>query len=160
MKREALNLDAVRRTMDVLDSYMAYLDVGTGPAVLFLHGNPMSSYLWRNIIPHVSDQVRCIAPDLIGMGRSGKPDIDYRFADHVRYLDAFVGTLDLTDLALVIHDGARPSDFTTPTATATMSARLRSWRRSSHRSTPGKRCQRSSPRCSRPSARQGKDASC
>ena len=57
---------------------MAYVDVGDGPPVLFLHGNPTSSYLWRNVIPHVAPHARCIAPDLIGMGRSDKPSIAYR----------------------------------------------------------------------------------
>ena len=62
----------------VLGSQMAYVDVGAGPAVLFLHGNPTSSYLWRDVIPHVAPHARGIAPDLIGMGRSDKPDIAYR----------------------------------------------------------------------------------
>ena len=60
------------------------------PVALFLHGNPTSSYIWRNIIPLVAAVAHCIAPDLIGFGQSGKPDIAYRFADHVRYLDAFI----------------------------------------------------------------------
>ena len=64
----------------VLDSMMYYQDQGDG--------NPTSSYLWRNVIPELTGQARCLAPDLIGMGRSGKPDIAYRFADHARYLDA------------------------------------------------------------------------
>ena len=71
---------------------------------MFLHGNPTSSYLWRNVIPHLAPLGRCIAPDLIGMGRSGKPDIDYRFFDHVRYIDGFVDALGLRDITLVIHD--------------------------------------------------------
>lgn len=75
-------------TVRVIDSGMAYTEAGTGdPAVVFLHGNPTSSYLWRRVIPHVAGQARCLAPDLIGMGASGKPDIGYRFADHARYLD-------------------------------------------------------------------------
>jgi haloalkane dehalogenase len=68
--------------IDVLDSEMAYIDTGnpTNPTTtaIFLHGNPTSSYIWRNIISHVSPKLRCIAPDLIGMGKSGKPDIPYR----------------------------------------------------------------------------------
>jgi haloalkane dehalogenase len=89
----------------ILDSQMAYTQVGNGErAVVFLHGNPTSSYLWRNVIPHVADQARCLAPDLIGMGASGKPDIAYRFADHARYLDAFLDTLDLDQMVLVGHD--------------------------------------------------------
>ncbi|TGV32550.1 alpha/beta fold hydrolase, partial [bacterium M00.F.Ca.ET.168.01.1.1] len=63
---------ALRRLqVDVLDSSMSYLEAGTsGPTVLFLHGNPTSSYIWRNIIPHVAPFGRCIAPDLIGYGQS------------------------------------------------------------------------------------------
>jgi len=93
----------------VNDKQMAYHDVGTGDPVVFLHGNPTSSYLWRDIIPHVSDQARCIAPDLIGQGDSGKlddtgPD-SYRFAEHREYLDGFLDQLDLGDnVTLVIHD--------------------------------------------------------
>ncbi len=93
------------RNEDVLDSVISYSSAGKGePAVLFLHGNPTSSYIWRNIIPHVIPKARCIAPDLIGFGRSGKPDIEYRFADHVRYLDAFIKALDLQRLILVAQD--------------------------------------------------------
>jgi haloalkane dehalogenase len=66
-------------TIKVLDSFMSYRDAGTGDIpVVFLHGNPVSSYVWRNVIPHVSGQTRCLAPDLIGMGESGKPDLAYR----------------------------------------------------------------------------------
>lgn len=90
--------------VDVLDSRMAYIEVGEGEPILFLHGNPTSSYLWRNVIPHVQEQGRCIAPDLIGMGSSDKPDIEYSFADHARYLDAFIEALDLSDITLVLHD--------------------------------------------------------
>jgi len=89
---------------DVLGSRMYYVDEGEGKPVLFLHGNPTSSYLWRNVIPHVTGVGRCIAPDLIGMGRSDKPDLEYRFVDHARYLDAFIEALELEDVALVVHD--------------------------------------------------------
>jgi len=82
------------QNVDVLDSKMAYIDTSstnnTTTTAIFLHGNPTSSYIWRNIIPHVSPKLRCIAPDLIGMGKSGKPGIAYRFVDHARYLDAFL----------------------------------------------------------------------
>ena len=89
-----------------MDSEMSYVDVGSGHPIIFLHGNPTSSYLWRNIIPHVAGLGRCLAPDLIGMGRSGKsPASAYRFADHVRYLDAWLDALSLTRSAiLVLHD--------------------------------------------------------
>lgn len=89
---------------DVLGSKMHYLEEGSGDPILFLHGNPTSSYLWRTIIPHLSSHGRCIAPDLIGMGKSDKPDCDYRFFDHVRYVNAFIEELDLKNVTLVIHD--------------------------------------------------------
>ena len=92
-------------TMEVLDSFMSYRDAGAGDIpVVFLHGNPVSSYVWRNVIPHVSGQARCQAPDLIGMGESGKPDLAYRLADHVRYLDAWFDAMSLNDAVLVGHD--------------------------------------------------------
>ena len=92
-------------TVEVLDSFMSYRDTGTGAIpVVFLHGNPTSSYLWRNVIPHVADQARCLAPDLIGMGESGKPDIAYRLADHVRYLDAWFDAMGLDEVVIVGHD--------------------------------------------------------
>jgi haloalkane dehalogenase len=89
---------------DVLGSRMRYVEEGSGDPVLFLHGNPTSSYLWRNIIPHVSPLGRCIAPDLIGMGKSDKPDLDYGFFDHSRYVDGFIDALDLRNITFVIHD--------------------------------------------------------
>lgn len=88
---------------------MAYHEVGEGPTVVFLHGNPTSSYLWRNIIPHLSTKARCIAPDLIGQGDSDKlddkgPD-SYTFVEHRQYLDGLLDQLDLGDeITLVIHD--------------------------------------------------------
>ncbi|WP_299376865.1 haloalkane dehalogenase [uncultured Tateyamaria sp.] len=93
-----------KKFVDVNGSKMAYVDEGNGPVVLFLHGNPTSSYLWRNILPFVTDTHRAIAPDLIGMGDSDKPDIDYTFADHADYLDGFIEALGLQDITLVIHD--------------------------------------------------------
>lgn len=93
-----------KKSVSVLGSEMAYIDEGTGPTVLFLHGNPTSSYLWRNIIPYVANGYRAIAPDLIGMGDSAKPDIGYTFKDHATYLDAFIAELALEDITLVIHD--------------------------------------------------------
>lgn len=90
--------------VEVLGSKMHYIDVGQGKPVLFLHGNPTSSYLWRNVIPHVQPLGRCIAPDLIGMGKSDKPRLDYSFMDHYRYLERFIETLELHDILLVVHD--------------------------------------------------------
>jgi haloalkane dehalogenase len=87
----------------VLDSTIHYQDAGSGTALVFLHGNPASSHLWRNVLPRVGGG-RLLAPDLIGMGRSGKPDIAYAFADHARYLDAFIDALGLDQVVLVGHD--------------------------------------------------------
>jgi haloalkane dehalogenase len=85
-----MNPDINLPKLSVLDSEMAYREAGRAdaPVALLLHGNPTSSYLWRNVIPHVAEVAHCIAPDLIGFGQSGKPEIAYRFEDHVRYLDA------------------------------------------------------------------------
>ncbi|MCP3953688.1 MAG: haloalkane dehalogenase [Desulfobacterales bacterium] len=88
----------------VLGSKLHYLDEGAGDPILFLHGNPTSSYLWRNIIPHLAPLGRCIAPDLIGMGRSDKPRLGYRFYDHYEYVQGFIKALDLKNITLVIHD--------------------------------------------------------
>lgn len=95
-----------RRRVRVLDSEMAYVEAGGGDPVVFLHGNPTSSYLWRNVVPGVTGQGRCLAPDLIGMGDSGKaPGGSYRFADHARYLDAWFEALGLVRrVTLVVHD--------------------------------------------------------
>ena len=92
--------------LSVLDSEMAYREAGSrdAPAALFLHGNPTSSYIWRNIIPLVAPVAHCIAPDLIGFGQSGKPDIAYRFEDHVRYLDAFIAASGISSAYLVVQD--------------------------------------------------------
>jgi len=94
-----------RRRLPVLDSHIAYVEVGVGAPVVFLHGNPTSSYLWRNVIPLLEATGRCLAPDLIGMGRSGKASGgSYRFVDHARYLDAWFDALDVTNATLVMHD--------------------------------------------------------
>ncbi len=85
---------------------MHYVEGGTaeGQVFLFLHGNPTSSYLWRNVMPHVEPIGRVIAPDLIGFGKSGKPDSDYTFQTHSKYVDGFIAALELKDIVLVIHD--------------------------------------------------------
>ena len=98
-----------RKRVSVLDSELAYVDTGSGDPVVFLHGNPTSSYLWRNIIAAVEGGARCLAPDLIGMGDSGKnPAGSYRFVDHARYLDAWFEALGLDrhtkNVTLVVHD--------------------------------------------------------
>src|SRR6201991_1889601 len=92
--------------VNVLGSTMAYREAGDpeAPVVLFLHGNPTSSYIWRNIIPHVAGVAHCIAPDLIGFGQSGKPDIAYRFEDQARSLDAFISRMGITSAYLSAQD--------------------------------------------------------
>ena len=90
--------------VEIHGSKMHYIDEGKGDPILFLHGNPTSSYLWRNIIPYLRPNGRCIALDLIGMGKSDKPDINYRFFDHVKYVEAFIEKLKLSNLTLVMHD--------------------------------------------------------
>ena len=95
-----------RKRVAVLDTNMAYVDVGEGDPIVFLHGVPTPSYLWRNIIPYLLPYGRCLAPDYVGMGNSGPaPDGNYRFVDHRRYLDAWFETMGLTkNVILVVHD--------------------------------------------------------
>jgi haloalkane dehalogenase len=90
----------------VLDSSMAYREAGDpkAPLALFLHGNPTSSYVWRNILPLIAPTAYCIAPDLIGFGQSAKPGIEYRFVDHARYLDAFLERMGITSAFVVAQD--------------------------------------------------------
>lgn len=90
----------------VLDSFMHHEEVGeahdaVSPTWVFLHGNPASSYLWRKVLPRVRSLGRCLAPDLIGMGRSGQPDIAYTYDDHARYLAVWLDAMDLHDVVLV-----------------------------------------------------------
>lgn len=94
-----------RHRIAFLETEISYVDTGAGEPVVFLHGNPTSSYLWRNVIPHVEGLGRCLAPDLVGMGDSdAAPDGSYRFVDHARYLDAWFEALGLTNVTLVVHD--------------------------------------------------------
>ena len=93
----------------VLGREMAYVEVGQGDPIVLLHGNPTSSYLWRNVLPHLQPLGRCIVPDLVGMGDSAKlPDSgphSYRFVEQRRYLDALLEALDVRQrVTLVIHD--------------------------------------------------------
>jgi haloalkane dehalogenase len=89
----------------ILGTHITHTDTGSGPPVVFLHGNPTSSYLWRNIIPHVAPVGRCLAPDLVGMGASGPSSTGaYRFTDHAAHLDAWFDALALRDVVLVVHD--------------------------------------------------------
>ena len=90
--------------VDVHGSQIHYVEEGSGDPILFLHGNPTSSYLWRNIMPHLHAHGRCLAMDLIGMGKSDKPDLEYSFFDHVKYVEGFIEKLGLKNITLVIHD--------------------------------------------------------
>src|SRR5258707_2100167 len=95
-----------RKKLELLNTWMSYVGPGRGDPVVFLHGNPTSSYLWRNIIPHVEPRGRCLAPDLVGMGDSGgAPAGSYRFVNHARYLDGWLETVELGGrVTLVMHD--------------------------------------------------------
>ena len=90
--------------VEVEGSRIHYVEEGSGDPVLFIHGNPTSCYLWRNVMPHLASDARCLALDLIGMGRSDKPELDYRLVDHARYVDGFIAALGLERLTLVLHD--------------------------------------------------------
>ena len=98
--------DHPRERVHVINADMSYVDVGKGDPIVFLHGNPTSSYLWRNIIPYATDLGRCLAPDLIGMGNSQpSPTYSYRLVDHIRYLDEWFKIADVGDkMILVLHD--------------------------------------------------------
>lgn len=85
-------------------SQMHYVEAGEGEPILFIHGNPTSAYLWRNVIPFVAPVGRTIAMDLIGFGHSDKPELDYTFQDHYRYVEGFIDALELENVTLVIHD--------------------------------------------------------
>ncbi|MES1989973.1 MAG: haloalkane dehalogenase [Pseudomonadota bacterium] len=98
-----------KKSVTISGRSMAYSEIGTGDPIIFLHGNPTSSYLWRNIMPHLQGQSRCIAPDLIGMGDSDKLEPSgperYTFREHRRFLDAFLEQMGITeDVTFVIHD--------------------------------------------------------
>ena len=120
---------------------MVYYEVGQGRPIVFLHGNPTSSYLWRKIIPHVQHLGRCIAPDLIGMGDSAPlpnsgPD-RYTFKEHQRYLFALFDEMVLgTDVTFVIHDWDPPWDLPGPRHTRIAFAPLHTWRRLSNCRVP------------------------
>lgn len=100
---------AQKRTAQVLGKQMAYVEIGSGDPIVLLHGNPTSSYLWRDVVPHLVPLGRCVLPDLIGMGDSDKLDASgpgrYRFVEHRKYLDALYEAVDLDDrVTFVIHD--------------------------------------------------------
>jgi len=98
-----------KKFVEIQGKKMAYVEVGSGPPVVFLHGNPTSSYLWRNILPVVAPHARCVAPDLIGMGDSekleGADPARYGFLEHRRYLEALLDRIGVgEDVILVGHD--------------------------------------------------------
>src|SRR5215470_1357882 len=95
-----------RKHIPVIDTNMAYVDVGNGDPIVFLHGVPTPSYLWRNIIPHLLPLGRCFAPDCVGMGYSAAaPNGSYRLKDHQRYFDAWLDAVGVKDnVILVVHD--------------------------------------------------------
>ena len=95
-----------RRRIAAGGTEISYVDTGDGDPIVFLHGNPTSSYLWRNVIPHLSPVGRCLAPDLMGMGESGSsPNGSYRFTDHSAVLDGWFDAMGLTSgVTLVVHD--------------------------------------------------------
>jgi haloalkane dehalogenase len=108
MTQSAISTEDVsyRKRVSILDTNMAYVDVGEGDPIVFLHGNPTPSFLWRNIIPYALPFGRCLAPDYVGMGNSGPaPNGSYRFVDHRRYLDTWFEAMGLTEnVILVVHD--------------------------------------------------------
>ena len=110
------SVELPKKQIDVLGKRMAYVELGSGDPIVFQHGNPTSSYLWRNIIPRLADQGRCIALDLIGMGDSEKLDPagpgSYRFSDHQRYFEAALLALGIDDrVTLVGHDWGSALSF-------------------------------------------------
>ncbi len=92
------------RFVAVNGARMHYLEAGSGDPILFLHGQPTSSYLWRNVMSFLQDQGRVLAPDLIGFGQSDRPDLDYTFQTHFDHFSGFMDALDLQDVTLVVHD--------------------------------------------------------
>ena len=89
--------------MNIKNAKIHYINAGDGEPIVFLHGIPASSYLWRNVIPVLAHKAHCVAPDLIGMGRSDKPDIQYTLDEHIQYLEDFVKALNLQNITLVVH---------------------------------------------------------
>ena len=90
--------------IDVEGHRMHYVEQGEGDPILFLHGNPESNYIWRNIIPVAAKRGRCIAPDMIGMGKSSKPPIAHTYFDHLLFTNSFIKAMNLKNITLVVHD--------------------------------------------------------
>lgn len=103
MTKEWQSNKLASKYIDVCGSKMHYIEAGQGRPILFLHGVPTSSYVWRHIIPHLALLGRCIAPDLIGFGSSAKPNIDYSITDHIRYIEKFIDALKLDNLVIIMH---------------------------------------------------------
>jgi len=99
-----MNNKSSNNYIEVLNSNMHVKISGEGDPILFIHGNPSNSFLWRNVTPHVEGLGQIIVPDLIGMGKSDKPDIDYSFDDQYKYLEALINKLELKNITLVVHD--------------------------------------------------------
>ncbi len=93
----------LEQTIDINGVDMHYREVGEGDPILFLHGAPMSSHVWRNIMPHLAPLGHCIAPDLIGFGHSAKPNIDYTLDDHINFIDQFIARLGLSKITLIVQ---------------------------------------------------------
>ncbi|SDU27410.1 haloalkane dehalogenase [Gordonia westfalica] len=100
----AFGPDARSVDTEVLDSHIHHIEHGDGDPIVFLHGSPTSSYLWRHVFTRLTGRGRLIVPDLIGFGDSGRPDIAYELDDHIRYLDAWFDALELDNVTLVVQD--------------------------------------------------------
>jgi len=99
-----MSTETTSKYLALKHTYLHYREKGTGDPVLFLHGNPASSYIWRNIFPYIPSDKKCIAPDLMGMGESGKPKGTYSFQEHYTYLEQFIDQLGISRFHLVLHD--------------------------------------------------------
>lgn len=95
--------ESASKFIEIDGAKIHYLEAGAGDDILFLHGIPTSSYLWRNIVPMLAPLGRCIAPDLIGFGKSDKPNIEYTIFDHIRYIEKFIELLNLKNIIIVMH---------------------------------------------------------
>jgi haloalkane dehalogenase len=102
--RVSANLPYRSKFIDVMGLRMHYVEEGEGDPILFLHGNPTSSYIWRNVMPYLQQQARVIAVDSIGFGLSDKPDPSYTFVDYARYIEGFIDALGLQNITLVAHE--------------------------------------------------------
>lgn len=99
----ATNFPYPSHYLDIDNVKMHFIEKGKGDPILFLHGIPTSSYIWRNIIPHLTPLGRCIALDLVGFGKSDKPNIHYTVTDHIKYVTSFIEKLNLKNITLVLH---------------------------------------------------------